>query len=375
MHVASLPGTLEINVTLAHGQVCSAAIHSSRPTGLARHFVGRDSAEVPQRARRLFSLCGQAQMVASDLALDQALGKVRPREEFVGAGMGVLAERSLETMRSCVLFWPWGAAREAALEGAGAPLRTAALAAAAIISQAGTNLAAANRAELIQALDQLQDAAQALGMSRGGDPEPRPGSVFDALLEQCDQDIFLGVSRPDALRPLDDDAVIAALRDDPEGFAASPALVGRKIETGAYARLWQHERAATAFQAGHFLARLRDLSDCLLTLRHAATTGDADMSLCLNAGSVGPRQGFGAVECARGRLYHLADVDADAFIKAYAIVAPTEWNFHAAGPLIEALHQIRFASGAERSTAIARMAATFDPCTAFEITLHEASHA
>ncbi|MBV1700760.1 MAG: nickel-dependent hydrogenase large subunit [Hyphomicrobiales bacterium] len=379
MHVASLPGTLEIDVTLAHGQIRSADIYSSRNTGLASHFIGKTGGEIPQRVRQLFSLCGQAQMAAARMAIDHALGNARPRESMVGADLGVQAERSLEILRSCLLFWPWGDARQTALEAAAAPLHVAAQATNTIITKAGEGLGSANRALILAALDPLQGAAQALGLTldpnEGSHPEPWPGSVFATLLAQCDQDIFLAVSPPDALTAVDDEAVIAALQADPEEFAARPALKGRRIETGAYARLWDRELAGTSFQAGRFLARLRDLRNCLATLRGAAKTGDADMSTSLSGGEAGPGQGFGVVECARGRLYHLASVDANACIKAYAIVAPTEWNFHPAGPFVEALHHVRFAPGAQRATAIARMAATFDPCTAFEITLREAAHA
>ena len=379
MNIASLPGTLAIDVTLAHGQILSASVGSSRATSLAGHFVGKSSGEIPLRARQLFSLCGQAQMVAARSALNHAVGTFRPLEDLMGDGMSVLAERSLEILRSTILFWPWGDARETALGCAAKPLRVAALATYTIITKAGEGLSSANRADILAALETLQGAAQALGLtlntSADSDVEPWPGSVFDTLLAQCDQDIILATSRPDALTRTDDETVIAALSNDPEGFAARPALEGRRIETGAYARLWRQERASTGFQSTRFLTRLQDLRECLVTLRRAAKTGDPDLSLCLNGGRAGPEQGFGVAECARGRLYHLASVDARARVRSYAIVAPTEWNFHPAGPFIEALRHVRFAPAAQSLTAIARMAAIFDPCTAFEITMHEVAHA
>src|SRR5487761_2247329 len=374
MHLADLPGTIEINVKLAHGQIMSADIGSNRNTSISSHFVGKPGREIPPRARQLFTLCGQAQMAAARMAIDQALGITRPRESMVSVGMGVLAERSLEILRSSIMFWPWGDVRDAMYEEAVTPLRGAAFATHTIITRSAEGLGSAYRSDILTALDQLQGAAQALGMRDRADPEhwPWPGSVFDTLLAQCDQDISLATTPPDPLTQLDDEAVITALQANPLEFAAQPALKNRRIETGAYARLWNMKTVAASFQAGRFLARLCDLRDCLATLRSAARAGDADVSASLSGGSVGPELGFGVVECARGRLYHLARVDANGFVNSYAIVAPTEWNFHPSGPFIEALHHVRFATDAPMTTAIARMAATFDPCTALKINLREA---
>jgi hydrogenase nickel incorporation protein HypA/HybF len=46
------------------------------------------------------------------------------------------------------------------------------------------------------------------------------------------------------------------------------------------------------------------------------------------------REGFAAVETPRGRLCHWTRLSRDGIIDEYAIVAPTEWNLHPAGPFV-----------------------------------------
>ena len=84
---------------------------------------------------------------------------------------------------------------------------------------------------------------------------------------------------------------------------------------------------------------------------------------------------YGAVETARGRLYHFIDLEQDARIRSYGIVAPTEWNFHPAGPFMACLLGARVGQGEAARLDVARLATLFDPCVAFDVTIHEAAHA
>ena len=78
---------------------------------------------------------------------------------------------------------------------------------------------------------------------------------------------------------------------------------------------------------------------------------------------------------ARGLLTHAVELDAGR-VRRYAIVAPTEWNFHPAGPLYRELEgrPARDAGAARRALEIA--AATLDPCVELQCELEgEPSHA
>jgi Ni,Fe-hydrogenase I large subunit len=96
-----------------------------------------------------------------------------------------------------------------------------------------------------------------------------------------------------------------------------------------------------------------------------------DFDDVLAAGPAGANAGFGAVESARGRLYHWAEIGPEERVAAYAILAPTEWNFHPVGPFVAGLLGARVGQGEAARLAAARLAALFDPCVAFDVTLKE----
>jgi len=91
----------------------------------------------------------------------------------------------------------------------------------------------------------------------------------------------------------------------------------------------------------------------------------------LAAGPAGSGAGYGVAESARGRLYHYAEIGDNERIAAYAILAPTEWNFHPAGPFVAELLGARVGHGEAARLAVTRLATLFDPCVAFEVALKE----
>jgi Ni,Fe-hydrogenase I large subunit len=59
-------------------------------------------------------------------------------------------------------------------------------------------------------------------------------------------------------------------------------------------------------------------------------------------------------------LLHWVQLDVDAAVRDYRVLAPTEWNFHPQGALAHALS----AMSANDQYAARTMAAAFDPCVA-----------
>jgi Ni,Fe-hydrogenase I large subunit len=161
------------------------------------------------------------------------------------------------------------------------------------------------------------------------------------------------------------------LRGDPPGFAARPRLAGRRPETGAYARLWRRSPSQGSVLSARLAARFNDIRLALTAVGQGLQLGEMEFDEVLAAGAVGANAGYGAVESARGRLYHWAEIGADERIAAYAIVAPTEWNFHAAGPFVAALLGARVGQGETARLAVTRLATLFDPCVAFDVALKE----
>jgi Ni,Fe-hydrogenase I large subunit len=84
--------------------------------------------------------------------------------------------------------------------------------------------------------------------------------------------------------------------------------------------------------------------------------------------------GFAAVEASRGRLGHWTRLSPDGKIGDYAIAAPTEWNFHPAGPFVAAV----LGAPVFRATAplsIRRLAGLFDLCVLYRVEVVEPAHA
>jgi coenzyme F420-reducing hydrogenase alpha subunit len=155
-------------------------------------------------------------------------------------------------------------------------------------------------------------------------------------------------------------------------LARQPCFDGTPAETGALAR--QHrqppidamlQRSSSRVPA-RFAARLRELA-LLLAGRHDTVLGAA----ALPSGD-----GVAWVETARGLLVHQVGMAAPAGSPScsatYRIVAPTEWNFHAAGALAAALQG---AAAPDPETARQRamhVVQSLDPCVACRVELHDA---
>ncbi|THK33637.1 hydrogenase assembly protein HupF [Ensifer sp. MPMI2T] len=364
-------GTIRIDVTVSRALACSVAVKVDRPRRLARMFVDRRAEEAPALAGRVFSLCSFSQSLASRIAVLNATDMPMSDEECMAAGAGLLAERIFETLRPVVLHWPTPLPNNMKVF-AGRKLREALAASQAIVSQARSGQIAKD--SLASDAGRLFAAAHALGTPHDGDA-PVLGSVLDAMLQDLgDVADFSAQRSPEALSADDDAEVITRLCDEPD-FASSPHLPGRVMETGAFARCGGATSSCKPHLARRLLARIGDIHDCLAHLARLAASGEQDWSSIAAGGPTPGAGGYGAVECARGRLYHHAEIGGDGRLAAYHILTPTEWNFHPAGPFVERLLSSRIGTGETAARSASLLALLFDPCAAFEIGIREAAHA
>jgi hypothetical protein len=169
----------------------------------------------------------------------------------------------------------------------------------------------------------------------------------------------------DALSPADDEAIIEALAAD-TGFIRAPHLPGRIPETGPAAR---HGRSAAQPEAAAAV-RVNESRDAAAYLLYPASLSPGGW---ITAGPAGPNAGYAAVETPRGRLYYRLMIGNDGQLLDARVLAPTEWNFHPAGPLVRALTGFR--PGADALAAITRRAAAFDPCVALRVAVESAPDA
>jgi len=177
-------------------------------------------------------------------------------------------------------------------------------------------------------------------------------------------------TKADFLRESDDEAVAQAMIN--QNFARAPGLPGRRVETGAVAR------QAAGFvnsTSARLAARFHDMTATLDAIR-ALLGGLVAPSGIVGAHNIGPGEGYAAVDSARGRLYHRLKLDGGGRIAAYAIVAPTEWNFHPDGPFVRLLLGARIGAGtAAARRRVERLAFVFDPCIGVGAEIRDDMHA
>jgi hypothetical protein len=352
------PGAIRIHVeTDAIGRIATVDLHSSRPAGLARLFVGRPAAEIPALAASLFGLCGFAHGAAARNAIAAARGEVVTWKHDTP---GLAAERLAESLRASVMEWPSASLDRASVT---APLREAMMTARAL-------MAADHRFPCDErVLDSFEKAFLTCGLRP--DTQEVEG-FFGAMMLEARAEDFGSPKAPDALSPVDDAVLIDALRCQHMAFAMAPVLPGRVVETGAFARHWREIMSERSMLAARLGARFIDMRETLRLLRRACV-GEPDLACA--AGQIGEGEGYAAVETARGRLYHWARLGSDGRVLDYEMLAPTEWNFHTEGPFAVALRGAEIGFGEIARRRVARLAALFDPCVAFDIHIFEPAHA
>ncbi|MDL2408276.1 hydrogenase assembly protein HupF [Rhizobium calliandrae] len=361
-------GSIRIDVTVTQALASSVEVRVSRAQGLTRMFIGRRPEEAPVLAGQVFSLCGFSQSVAARLAILNAANLPMPAEGRSAAMAGLLAERIFETLRALILHWP--SLLAGAVAEAGQYLRRALTASQAIIDDA--KAMRTDHISLTANTRRLGAAAARLGIPED-DGLSRDGTACAAIFRDIEDDRTFKGRPPDPLTAGDDAEVIAHLCRD-AGYSILPHLAGRVAETGAYARLCGASGSDGPHLAQRFMARMRDVRLCLMQLQHLAK-GQNDPPELMAGGPTPGTGGFGAVECARGRLYHQAEIGVDGKLCAYRILAPTEWNFHPAGPFVETLLSSRIGAGESAARSVSRLAVLFDPCVGFKLGIRDVAHA
>ncbi|MGQ0709966.1 MAG: nickel-dependent hydrogenase large subunit [Rhodoferax sp.] len=139
------------------------------------------------------------------------------------------------------------------------------------------------------------------------------------------------------------------------GFCEQPTWGGACAETGPWAR-WRHADAGALSAWSRLAARWVELVE----LARFGQQGASVPLLARGALALAPGQGLAWCEMARGLLVHSLSLDAQGRVSGYRVLAPTEWNFHPAGSLAQALRSLSAQDHAQAQ----RLAAAFDPCVA-----------
>jgi hypothetical protein len=313
------PGRVWIRLSAERGRVSAVHVASERPA-VARSLCGKPADDAVRLVPLLFALCGKAQGRAADLALAAARGQPCPVRLDPAIEQEVMREH----------LWRWLLDLPSLLGEAS--LREEFVAAVAWVAQFRRDeLAALLAGPRIEALCS------------------RLGTMEDVVVPQ-----------QRLLPALDAEASLACWTTLDAGFCRLPEWQGAAAETGALSR--QQGRAGlpgTAF-AARWLARLEELRNWAHDLAIVGAGGTA------SAVPVAPGSGRALVETARGLLMHEIVLDGDR-IAGYSIVAPTEWNFHPQGSLVNWLMGRDAGDREALRNFVAHGVAALDPCVRWDL--------
>ncbi|MBY4677393.1 nickel-dependent hydrogenase large subunit [Marinobacterium arenosum] len=368
-------GELRIRLRLAdepgRTRIAAVEIDSSRPTALARLFVGRSVDQLLVGLPLLFALCGNAQRIAALQAVEQALGIEASESVRRARAQLLLAESGREQLLRLLRDWLGMPAELRPLlaafnrfYAAYCDRRSDALR---LAGQASSNPAVGHGlvSELQQSWLPLSELPLEMWLQqRLAAAEQSPvGRLLVGLQRRFGEvDLHQGSA---TLSALPRDWLHRQLQTEQSAaFCRAPTLHGEPRETG----LWPRWRGAplqrlTADQGLHPLVqRLLALLDELRQLPVRLLQAEP---LALESAPA-PGWGLATVDSARGLLSHQLRL-VDGVVAELALLAPTEWNFHPAGSLVRQLRGVTVADRQQALALVRTLALLLDPCVKFDV--------
>lgn len=354
--------TLAGVLRLRPGQVRPGSVLNHRPDWAGTLARGKPAAAVPGLLASLYSLCGHAHRLCSQMALRVAeQGAVASDAE---AARALQLETLCEHVRRIGLDWP-GALASAAAGDAALSLRCCPVLRSREADARDTRLWLQRHLLGMPAADWLRCwearpdwwadwSAAGHGWLPALVRSARPAADWPAAAAEP-LHVHAGAV---SLRQL-----AACLREAP-GYTRQPRWQDGCAETGSWTRLHEAARRLPTTPWQRLGARVAEL----VRLSLADEPGRSGSGwLAFGALQIAPGEGLAWVEMARGLLVHHACLDGDGRVAAYRVLAPTEWNFHAEGAVAAALESLRPAHGAFAKRRIAALMAAYDPCVRFEV--------
>jgi coenzyme F420-reducing hydrogenase alpha subunit len=365
----NVEGRLRVAARYVGGRITSVSVKSDRPLAADRLLSGRTPDEALALLPNLYSICGRSHAVVAAAALDAALGDTPGQAIHRRRERELAAETAGEHALRLLFDWPrlLGGEADVALLA-----RVRSLLASATMSEASWGAARDALIGMTEArllglsldswLEQFS-SSEWLAWARSGRTDVGRTLAGLAALPAWHAEPIQMLSRP--LRSVFVEDIATRALADP-GFAALPEIGGAPAECGALARSLQHpavrDLARHDLIAARAFARLAEFSQ---VLREETCAG------CLESAVLAPGEGAAMGEMARGLLVHAVRVE-NGRISRYAIVAPTEWNFHPRGALYHELEGRPAADAAEARHALLLAASVIDPCVAIETELRDA---
>ncbi|RXH38054.1 hypothetical protein XH99_02000 [Bradyrhizobium nanningense] len=351
---------IHVRVLLAANVVASVEILPRVRPPLARMFTGKEPSAVLNVMPRLFALCAAAQQTALVSAIETARDEVTALATQQHRIALIVIERIVDLARGLFVgHLTLNVASAAAIRSLMSEL-----------SAFGRSAQTARGYPQREVTGRIVAALATLGVWEGGGF--RPSSPLALCAAALNEDGLM--SNPTAhpfLSAADDpDITKRLLRDDPT-FCYCPDLEGHVPETGPWARqMTRDPLSPKPFGAVERLtARIVEIIRLCAWLAAGARVDTAEHGI-IGTYKLGPGRAAAAVECARGRLYHAVELDAQGRISRFEFLAPTEWNFHRRGPLVRNLKGAAL-TAQRRRDAVHAVIASLDPCVGFTLDFRE----
>jgi len=344
-------------------------IESTRPLQACRVFEQSTVGNTLKRLPLLFSICGQAQSVASVRAIESAQSNFASDAVELHRNLLVSFESLREHLWRMLLDWP-SLAGQAPLTSVLSPIHQEIMALqnqinpdGRLCQEPGLAVTAINLASLYDQWRMLRTQVDAVLQN---DTDIDSLSYAIRMLESMRQ-LPWEDQKNLSLEVLPTMSVtdLAAVFENVQDFIAFPEWSGRVFETGPYARQRNHPHLIqTREQHGHgvytrLLARVIEISqllDSITDIFQGLTVAEVQRG----------EMGIAQVEAVRGRLIHAIELEGDR-IHSYRILAPTEWNFHPRGIAVQLLSSLDKPELLEQQAAWIIQA--IDPCVGYDMTV------
>lgn len=395
-----IEGRLSIELILDDGRVSDVLVSSSRPLRMPHIFKGKSVEHLLDTLPLLYSVCGTAQACAAVAACEQALGLSVTPACRQGRELLIHFETAKEHIWRIFQDWPRLLGTEpvipviALVTNLMGRLRQSlyplsrTLTPALEPDKAGLDEAKAVIVELQLLLEQ-ELFPQGLGRWLEIDDEARLRAWAAAednpavgLLRHVHEQGWeaLGANDIQALPLIDGVALDQSLSSkQADEMIAQPLWNGEAYETTPYTRMTSHpllQSLVGAYGNGLYprlVARMVELAETPGRLLELIDEIKWDGK----GTGIDPKlkQGVGVaqVEAARGRLVHRVELEGD-LVRRYQILAPTEWNFHPQGVLVQALKGLSASSEDELHHQAALLINAIDPCVAYDLNVRPAAN-
>jgi hypothetical protein len=362
----SVEGSVRVGARFAGGRISAVRISSDRPLVARRLLAGRTPGEALQLLPNLYSVCGRSQAMVAAAAFDAAQGEAPGQAIHRRRERELAAETAAEHAFRLLLDWPrlGGNGGDAALL-----TRVRSLLSSAPVSEAswgtardaliGMTQARILGAELDPWLEQFS-AAEWLDWARAGRTGCAHTLAMLASLPEWSAEETPALSRPP--HSVFVEQIARPALDDP-GFPSRPVMGGVPAECGPLARSLEHPAVRDLARRDRLVARaFARIAEFTQVLREDSRAGHLESAM------LGPGEGAAMGEMARGLLVHVVRMEGGR-VADYAIVAPTEWNFHPQGALLRELEGRPAGDADQARRALAYAGATLDPCVALHTEL------